>query len=56
MDLIALDRQGRQQQRPESPTVTLTWHASEYEVQKSHQRHVFREEEEEMEAEFVQGV
>ena len=27
-----------QQQRPESPTVTLTWHASKYKVHKLHQR------------------
>ena len=27
-----------QQQRPESPTVTRTWHASKYKVRKLHQR------------------
>ena len=27
-----------QQQRPESPTVTLTWHACKYKVHKHHQR------------------
>ena len=27
-----------QQQRPESPTVTLTWHAYNYKVHKLHQR------------------
>ena len=26
--------------RPESPTVTLTWHASKYKVQKLHQRYI----------------
>ena len=29
-----------QQQRPESPTVTLTWHACKYNVQKLHQRYI----------------
>ena len=29
-----------QQQRPESPTVTLTWHACKYMVQKLHQRYI----------------
>ena len=29
-----------QQQRPESPTVTLTWHASKHEVRKLHQRYI----------------
>ena len=29
-----------QQQRPELPTVTLTWHACEYKVQKLHQRYI----------------
>ena len=29
-----------QQQRPESPTVTLTWYASKYKVHKLHQRHI----------------
>ena len=28
-----------QQQRPESPTVTLTWHASKYRVHKLHHRY-----------------
>ena len=28
--LIALNRQGTQQQRPELPTATLNWHASEF--------------------------
>ena len=27
-----LNRRGTEQQRPESPTVALTWHASKYEV------------------------
>ena len=27
-----------QQQRPESPTATLTWHACKYKVHKLHQR------------------
>ena len=31
-----------QQQRPESPTVTLTWHASKYKVHKLHQRRLDR--------------
>ena len=29
---MALDRQGTQQQRPESPTITLTWHASKFKI------------------------
>ena len=29
-----------QQQRPESPTVTLTWHTCKYEVDKLHQRYI----------------
>ena len=29
-----------QQQRPESPTVTVTWHASKYKVHKLHQRYM----------------
>ena len=29
-----------QQQRPESPTVTLTWHACKYKVHKLHQRYM----------------
>ena len=29
-----------QQQRPESPTVTLTWHACKYKVHKLPQRHI----------------
>ena len=37
-ELIALDRQGTQQQRPESPAVTLTWYASNYKIHKLHQR------------------
>ena len=41
-----------QKQRPESPTVTLTWHASKYKIHqlhqkcilsKIHQRHIFNE-------------
>ena len=31
-----------QQQRPESPTVTLTWHACKYKVHKLHQRYSLR--------------
>ena len=31
-----------QQQRPESPTVTLTWHASKYKVRKLHQRYILK--------------
>ena len=30
------------QQRPESPTVTLTWHTSKYEVRKLHERYILR--------------
>ena len=29
-----------QQQRPESPSVTLTWHASKYKVHKLHQEYI----------------
>ena len=29
-----------QQQRPESPIVTLTWHACKYKVHKLHQRYI----------------
>ena len=29
-----------QQQRPETPTVTLTWHASKYNVHKLHHRYI----------------
>ena len=29
----------KQQQRPQSPTATLTWHASQYKVHKLHQRY-----------------
>ena len=29
-----------QQQRPESPTVTLTWHACKYKVHKLHQTYI----------------
>ena len=36
----ALYRQGTQQQRPESPTVTLTWHASTYNVHNLHRRYI----------------
>ena len=31
-----------QQQRPESPTITLTWHAWKYKVHKLHQRYTLR--------------
>ena len=31
-----------QQQRPESLTLTLSWHACEYKVQKLHQRYIHR--------------
>ena len=31
-----------QQQRPESPTVTLTWHACKYKVHKLHQRYILK--------------
>ena len=30
------------QQRPESPTVTLTWHACKYKVYKLHQRYILK--------------
>ena len=30
------------QQRPASPTVTLTWHASKYKVHKLHQRYILK--------------
>ena len=36
MEILAFDRQGTQQQRPVSLTVTLTWHASKCETQKLH--------------------
>ena len=39
---MALDRQRTQQQRPESPTVTLTLHASQYKVHKIHQRYILQ--------------
>ena len=32
-----------QQQRPESPTVTLTWHACKYKVHKLNQRYILKE-------------
>ena len=35
-ELIALNRQGTQHQRPESPMVTLTWIVSKYKVHKLH--------------------
>ena len=31
-----------QQQRPESPTVTLTWYESKYKVRKLHQRYILK--------------
>ena len=31
-----------QQQRPESPTITLTWHACKYKVRKLHQRYILK--------------
>ena len=31
-----------QQQRPESPTVTLTWHASKYKLHKSYKRYILK--------------
>ena len=37
--LLALERQ-TQQQRPESPTLTLTWHVCKYKVHKLHQRYI----------------
>ena len=38
-ELIALIKQGTQQQRPESPTVTTTWHASNSKVHKLYHHH-----------------
>ena len=34
-----------QQQRPESPTVTLTWRACKYKIHKLHQRYLLKQEE-----------
>ena len=31
-----------QQQRPQSPTVTLTWHLHKYKVRKLHQRYILK--------------
>ena len=31
-----------QQQRPESPTVTFTWHACKYKVHKLHKRYILK--------------
>ena len=39
VDLCLKDITETQQQRPESPTVTLTWHASTYRVHKLHYRY-----------------
>ena len=40
---LALERRHTaQQQRPESPTVTLTWHACKYKVHKLHQRYILK--------------
>ena len=40
-DLISLKNVTQtQRQRPESPTVNLTWHASKYKVHKLHQRYI----------------
>ena len=33
-----------QPQRPETPTVTLTWHACQYKVHKLHQRYILKQE------------
>ena len=39
--LLALERRHtKTQQRPEWPTVTLTWHAIIYKVEKLHQRYI----------------
>ena len=35
------DATQRQQQRPQSLTVTFTWHAGKYEVHKLHERYIF---------------
>ena len=37
-EITVLGRQGTQQQRPESPAVTLIWYASNYKIHKLHQR------------------
>jgi len=38
VELISAGKMSHTQQRPESPTVTLTWHVSEYKVYKFYQR------------------
>ena len=40
-EIIAHDRQGMQQQRPESPS-NSTWRASKYKVYKLHQRYILK--------------
>ena len=47
-EVTALDwrhrcNKGRNNKRPQSPTVTVSWHASEYKVRKLHQRYIIRE-------------
>ena len=37
---LALEGRPTKQQRPESPTVTLIWHASKYKAHKLHQRYI----------------
>ena len=41
-ELISVPRKShkRNNKRPESPTVTLTWHACKYEVHKLHQQYI----------------
>ena len=41
-EIIALDMQGTQQQRPESPSANSTWHASKYKVHKLHRGYILR--------------
>ena len=40
-ELISTQKMSHKQQRPESPTVTLTWHASKYRVHKLLLRYIF---------------
>ena len=42
-ELINARKTQTQQQRSESLTVTLTWHASKYKVHKLHQRYILTE-------------
>ena len=40
LELFLSESTQTQQQRPESPTVTLIWHASKYEVHKLHHSYI----------------